>query len=61
MDVLYNVAQRPEAAQRALLNEALSDLVDRVVAGAVEALPPDDVDPLLEALSSIRYREALRL
>ncbi|MCB9684558.1 MAG: FHA domain-containing protein [Alphaproteobacteria bacterium] len=61
MVVLYNLAQRPEQAQRTLLNEALLDLVERCVSQAIDAVSPEEADRLLEDLSQIRYREQLRL
>jgi hypothetical protein len=61
MVVLYNLAQRPESAQRSLLNEALLDLVERTVSQVVDSVPPEEADRLLEDLSGTRYREHLRL
>jgi hypothetical protein len=60
MLILYNLVQRPESVQRMVLSEALLDLVERAVAQAVEIVPPDEVDALLEALSRTNYRERLR-
>jgi hypothetical protein len=61
MVVLYNLAQRPESAQRSLLNEALLDLVERAVSQVVDSVPPEEADRLLEDLAETRYREHLRL
>jgi Tfp pilus assembly protein PilF len=61
MVVLYNLAQRPESAQRSLLNEALLDLVERTVSQVVDNVPPEEADRLLEDLAETRYREHLRL
>lgn len=61
MVVLYNLAQRPESAQRSLLNEALLDLVERAVSQVVDSVSPEDADRLLEELAQTRYREHLRL
>jgi tetratricopeptide (TPR) repeat protein len=60
LEVMYNVAQRPDQEQRPLLNFVLGDLIDRAVEQACELLPDDRVDGVLSRVAETRYREFLR-
>ncbi len=60
LEVMYNVAQRPDQEQRPLLNFVLGDLIDRAVEQVCELLPDDRVDSVLSRVAETRYREFLR-
>lgn len=60
MDVLYNLAQRPEAEQRPLLNHVLRDLIDRAIDGTADLLDDEAMDGVLAVLVESRYRDHLR-
>ncbi|MEZ4322119.1 MAG: FHA domain-containing protein [Myxococcota bacterium] len=60
LEVMYNLAQRPDQEQRPLLNFVLGDLIDRAVEQVCEILPDDVVDGMLSRVAEIRYREFLR-
>lgn len=60
MEVLYNLAQRPEQEQRPLLNFVLGDLIDRGTDAAADVLDDDAMDALLSILAETRYRDHLR-
>jgi len=60
LDVMYNLAQRPDQEQRPLLNFVLGDLIDRAVEQVCELLPDSVVDEMLSKVAEIRHREILR-
>ena len=61
MQVMYNLAQRPDPEQRRMLNMALKDLIDRSVSMACDTLPDEAVEALLEDIAHLSYREQLRI
>jgi tetratricopeptide (TPR) repeat protein len=60
MDILYNLAQRPDQEQRPLLNFVLRDLLDRGTDAASEILDDESMEGVLSELAETRYRDHLR-
>ncbi len=58
-EVISNLLARPVTEQRLLLNQALSDLIDRALSGAADQLPDEVVDALLEDTAGYRGRMGL--
>jgi hypothetical protein len=57
--ILANLRHRPSGEHRMLLNQGLSDLIERCLSSAAEDLPDDTVDAILEQV--VGYRQRLGL
>ena len=57
--ILLNLRNRPSGEHRQLLNQGLSDLIERCLSAAAEDLPEDTVDAILEQV--VGYRQRLGL
>ncbi len=57
--VLRNLGHRPASEHRRLLNEGLVNLIERYLSVAVEELPDDAIDEVLEDIAGYRQRLGL--
>lgn len=57
--LLANLAGRPPAEHRRLLNDSLVDIIERALSNAADELPDEEVDQLLEGIAGFRQRLGL--
>ena len=58
-DLVANLQARPPSEQRLLLNQALSDLIERALSTVADELPEEVIDTLLEKTAGYRGRLGL--
>jgi hypothetical protein len=58
-EIVSNLLARPATEQRLLINQALSDMIDRALSTAADELPEEALDQLLEGTAGFRARLGL--